>query len=868
MIGRIISHYRILEKLGQGGMGVVYKAEHTKLRKIVALKFLRPDLLEKPDRRARFVREARAAASLDHTNICPVYDFDEVDGQAFMAMAYVEGSSLRELIGAGPLPLTEALQITDEVAAGLAEAHARGLIHRDIKPSNIKITPDGQAKILDFGLVQFPEATQITDSGHAVGTTSYMSPEQATGKEVDRRTDIWSLGVILYEMVTGQRPFQAETDLGITYAVVHEDPQSVRTQRPEAPAELIWIVNKMLAKDPGDRYQDLTDLRHDLRILLAQSEQRPRPGWPSWVLENRGRLLLVAFALLAMAAAVTFYGLRTRQAASESGPSFGRPVQVTSEETWEGDPCLSPDGGRIAYTALMGGNYDIFVIGVGGGRALRLTQDPAADRDPTWLPDGSGVLFTSLRDGQRSIWQVAQMGGGLSLLAPNASDPAVSPDGNWLAFSRADSSGQGRIFTAPFSDPAAAKQLTWKQDGPGAHRYPVWSPDQQRICYTTDHSLWVVAVAGGSSAELTTGGYDDDYPVWSSSGRFVYFNSRRENTLALWRIGVENGQLERLTYGSGPETHPSLDASGARLTYSTATDRMDEDVFIVHRGKQSAAFLAGEEHDNSQPTIQADGTLLAFVSDRREGKRSIWTQHLREGQLLGEPRQLTDQDGNACHPNISRDGCWIAYYLVSGSQRDIWIVSTEGGPPRQITDDTATDLHPAWSPTGRELAFASDRDGNYGVWVVAVKEGNPLDEPHRVSPPDLPAMFPVWSPAGDRIAFIGHREGVNAIFIIPLDGSQPAQHLHSVVEPNRLRWPGEKEELWTSGFDENGIVTLRVLPVTGGPPRALDPTVVFGASMEYGLFDTSDDGSLVVFSRPKQRGNIWVLVADSQDSAQ
>ncbi|MFH1844717.1 MAG: protein kinase [bacterium] len=864
MIGRIISHYRILEKLGQGGMGVVYKAEHLKLRKIVALKFLRPDLLEKPDRRARFVREARAAASLDHTNICPVYDFDEVEGQAFMAMAYVEGSSLRERIEAGPLPLQEALQIADEVAAGLAEAHGQGLIHRDIKPSNIKITADGQAKILDFGLVQFPEATQITDSGHTVGTTSYMSPEQATGKEVDRRTDIWSLGVVLYEMVTGQRPFQAETDLGITYAVVHEDPRSVRTQRPEAPAELVWIINKMLAKDPGERYQDLAELRHDLHILLAQSEQHPRRGWPSWVLENRGRLLLVAFAFLAMAAAIFYIALGPRPTGSENGPSFGRPVQVTSEEAWEGDPCLSPDGSRVVYSALVAGNYDIFVSGVGGGRVLRLTQDPAADRDPTWLPDGSGVLFTSLRDGQRSIWQVDQMGGGLSLLVPNASDPAVSPHGDWLAFSRADSSGQGRIFIAPMTDHQAVRQLTWKKDGPGAHRYPAWSPDQQRICYTTDHNLWVVAVADGGSTVLTAGGYDDDYPVWSPSGRYVYFNSRRENTLALWRVDVGDGQLERLTYGSGPETHPSLDASGARLTYSTATGRMDEDVFIVNRGKQTTAFLSGEEHDNSQPAIQADGSLLAFVSDRRAGKRSIWTQQLREGQPFGEPQQLTDQDGNACHPNISRDGRWIAYYLVSGSQRDIWIVSTQGGPPRQISDHTATDLHPAWSPTGRELAFASDREGNYGIWVVGVEEGKRGDEPRRITPPEMPAMFPVWSPAGDRIAFIGHREGVNEIYIVPVDGSQPARQLNSEVEPNRLRWRGEGDELWVSGFEKNGIVSLRIVPLDGSPTRALVPPVVFGESMEYGLFDTSDDGSLVVFSRPKQRGNIWVLVADSQ----
>ena len=491
MIGKTISHYRVLEKLGEGGMGVVFKAEDTKLKRTVALKFLHPRVLQGERSQARFIREARAAASLDHSSICHVYDFDEADGQTFLAMAYVEGHSLRELLAAGPLPLSDIVLHAIQVAEGLEAAHRQGVIHRDIKPSNVMITPEGQAKIMDFGLASMPEATKVTRSGTTVGTMAYMSPEQTRGAELDFRSDIWSLGVMLHELTTGQVPFGGDHDHAVAYAIQKRQPAPVVELRPDAPLELVWVIEKCLAKDPKDRYRDATELLRDLRMLRQKLVTGTGPRFPTWVLRNRTRMLLFAGALL-VAAVVTTLTIMRPFDRGEGPLPLGKPMQVTGNVAWEGAPELSPDGSRIAFASNAAGNLDIYVIGSRGGNPLQLTDDPANDIDPSWLPDGSGLVFTSDRLGESSIWQVDQMGGGATLLIEEAEEPAVSPDGEQIAFAFTTASGYNRIFVAPLSDLTRSRQLTRTGDGPTTHEFPAWSPDGPLICYATEHDLWVV----------------------------------------------------------------------------------------------------------------------------------------------------------------------------------------------------------------------------------------------------------------------------------------------------------------------------------------------------------------------------------------
>jgi len=309
MIGQTISHYKIIEKLGEGGMGVVYKAEDLKLGRAVALKFLPSHLIESEEYKARFLNEARAAALLDHPNICTVYEIDEAGGQAFLAMAYLEGQTLKQKIAARPLPLNEALDIAIQIGQGLQAAHAKGIVHRDIKPANIMIAPQGQVKIMDFGLAQLSNRTELTATGMKLGTPAYMSPEQTEGKPADRRSDIWALGVALYEMICGRVPFAGETEAAVAYGIVHTEPEAPTALRSGLPISLDRVVTKALAKDAAERYQHVEDMLVDLRALRSPRgivEAAPPPS----KLARRAALGAVAGGVVALGAMGVYMSTR------------------------------------------------------------------------------------------------------------------------------------------------------------------------------------------------------------------------------------------------------------------------------------------------------------------------------------------------------------------------------------------------------------------------------------------------------------------------------------------------------------------------------------------------------------------------------
>ncbi len=312
MIGKIISHYRILEKLGEGGMGIVYKAEDTKLKRLVALKFLPSQIMASEMEKARSIHEAQAAAALNHPNICTIYEINEIDGQAFIAMEFIEGQSLKEKIEAEPLKLDEALNIAMQVADGLQAAHEKKITHRDIKPANIMLTSRGQVKIMDFGLAKLAGRSALTKEGTTLGTVAYMSPEQARGEKVDHRTDIWSFGVVLYETITGQHPFKGEYEQAVMYSIMNEEPEPITGLRTGVPMELERIANKALAKKINLRYQNIEDLLVDLRALQLRPMPSavPQPPIKAKAPERKQPWLyggVAAFVILLVAAALFFW---------------------------------------------------------------------------------------------------------------------------------------------------------------------------------------------------------------------------------------------------------------------------------------------------------------------------------------------------------------------------------------------------------------------------------------------------------------------------------------------------------------------------------------------------------------------------------
>jgi Tol biopolymer transport system component/predicted Ser/Thr protein kinase len=863
MIGKTVSHYKILEMLGAGGMGVVYKAEDTKLRRSVALKFLPLELIQGTKDKQRFVQEAQAASAMDHSNICTIHEIDETEeGQLFIAMAYYEGKTLKNRIEEGPLELKEILDIAVQGAQGLAKAHAQGIIHRDVKPANILLTDDGQVKIVDFGLAKLSGRMRLTSTGKTVGTVAYMSPEQGRGAEIGPATDIWALGVILYEMVAGKLPFERDYQAAVMYSILNEEPEPLSSLCSGIPIELESIVNKAMSKNLEDRYTAMTELLEDLTNLKRQMDIEEYSAPQAWKFDTGKRKLIpISAAIMAVAAVIVVVLQLLPNGEKTSHMLAGQPRQVTSGDAWESEPSLSPDGGRIAYASDVSGNRDIYIIDAGGGNPLQLTKDPSADCYPAWFPDGSSLAFESDRGGETSIWKIGQLGGGATLLMRNATDPAISPNGEKIAFSKPIEGTDLRIGVAPLDDPANITMLTGDDDGVWSHRHPAWSPDGQTICYAAQHNLWLIPISGSRATRLTTEGKRDSNPVWSNDGNHVYFSSYRDGTLALWRVTVDGGALERLTMGTGHENNPSVSRDGARLVYATqATQRS---LFIKDLDSEKETKLEGLR-DDCMAAVAPDRSMIVYASDRVGPENDLWMQPIESGVPVGQPQRLTDHAGNASHPIISPDGKWIAYYRIIEEQRDIWTVPTSGGQPARFTDHPAADIHPAWSPDGSNIAFITEREGRSQIWVAPFEEGERTAQPRQLALGDVSAYAPSWSPDGKLIAFIGMKESLKEVWVVPADGGTPARQLTFGGNAKRVRWDSSTGAILASGSWGNDSFTLRRISPEDGSYVSTEPIVTFGSKMAAAtFFDVSEDGRLLVFCREETRANVWMLTADS-----
>lgn len=864
MIGRTVSHYQIIEKLGEGGMGEVFKARDTRLGRTVALKFLPPMLTGDPKAKQRFIQEAQAASILDDPNICTIFEVDETqDGRMFICMAYYQGKTLKEKIAEGALEIAQAVDLAIQTAQGLAKAHAQGIIHRDIKPGNILITNDGLAKIVDFGLAKIAGQLKLTATGRTMGTVAYMSPEQVRGEEVGAVSDIWALGVILYEMTVGELPFKGEYDAAMMYAIINEEPDSLAGLRAGVPTELEQVVRKALAKNPSERYKTINDMLADLNSLKRKLESAETPVAPAWKFKGSDRKWWIASAVAAIViVALVFAWQFAKKERSRQSIFLGQPWQVTSGDAWNGEPALSPDGTRIAFTSDESGNRDIFIIGIQGGNPIRLTDDPASDSDPAWFPDSTALAFVSERGGSTNIWKIGQMGGGATLMLPGAYDPAISPDGQRTAFSIPDSKGYSRIAVAPLDTPSQLKLLTGDSDGLWNHRHPAWSPDGKSICYTAHDSLWIVSSSGRKSARrLTSSGEGDFEPTWSSDGRFVYFSSGREGTLALWRIAAKGGVPERSTMGSGSEISPSICRDGSRLVYATRTIRNPMLIRDLDSGLETV--LPGLR-DSCLACLAPDGSRVVYATDRGEKNYNLWVQHLERGKPVGQPLRLTEELGYAACPTFSPDGKWIAYYRIIGEQRDIYTIPASGGKPIRFTDDPANDIQPAWAPDGALLAYVSDSGGASRIWVAPVRDGKPTAPARCLTDGNVIALAPSWSMDGTRIAFVGCIKDSCEVEIVPVDGSTSARQVTNGANASLVRWEpatGAILVCGTWGEDRNSL--RRVFP-ENRIALPLTPPVVFGSLKFLATFDVSLDGHLFLFSHEDVKGNIWALSADKR----
>jgi Tol biopolymer transport system component len=734
--GQKLAHYEILSPLGAGGMGEVYLATDLNLDRRVALKILPPQFTKDGDQVQRFEREARAASSLNNPNIITIHEIGNEDGLHFIATEFVEGQTLRQRLIAGPIPLNEVLAIAAQIAKALSAAHAAGIIHRDIKPENVMVRPDGLVKVLDFGLAKLTERelaissvaiptapTLQTDAGTLMGTVSYFSPEQVRHEQVDRRTDIFCLGVVLYEMLANERPFRGDNITQLFAAITGNDPKPISAR--QCPAALIRVTTRALAKERGARYQNAEDFYADLEQVRGSKSTF---HWTRWI-------ALAAPLLLAAVVAVWLWtSLRNRPAVSTSGfASAGQKLtDLPGEELF---PTLSPDGQTLVFASSQSGNLDIYSQTVGARTAINLTEgSDSYDTQPAISPDGARIAFRSSRNGG-GVFVMNLDGTDVRQVTREGFNPTWSPDGRELALNDDNIIN----YEARNTYPSASK--LWAVDVASGTRRVItthdavqadWSPHGQRLAFWGEQKgghrdIWTVAASGNHDPVLVTDdGYIDWNPVWSADGRYLYFLSNRGGEMNLWSVAIDEssgsllGSPQPATLPSNNCQHVSFARDGSGLVYgqSTSSENVWQIGFDPVRGEVN-------------------------------GSASFLTQGLKRYAFF----------------SLAPDEQSFVYLARGEPQQDLFTADRAGNPLQRLTDDVAQDIVPRWSPDGRWIAFLSDRSGKYEIWKVR-PDGSGLSQ--MTNEPGREVIAPVWSP--DSLRLLYQIRNVNSYII---DANRP-----------------------------------------------------------------------------------------------
>ena len=748
--GQAISHYKILKVLGAGGMGKVFLAEDNLLNRKVAIKLLPTSSSYDRELRARFIREAQLASSLDHANICTIYEVGEAAGRDFIVMQYVEGETLKQVTSNRPLSLESLLSISLQVAEALAAAHAQGIIHRDIKSSNIIITPRGQAKVLDFGLAKLLEGgvaeggSGLTQTGAILGTPSYMSPEQARGDRVDHRSDIFSFGALMYEMATGQVAFKGTSQAETMNAVINEPHRPVGELNKEVPAQLSEVIDGALAKDAKGRPQAMEELINELR-QSAQAMGMTSSSVPYVVRKpdslirrlTQSGLTGLFVVLLFVVGGILFYIYMHHTV--EQVPM--KVVPFTSFPGREDQAAFSPDGNQIAFVwdGEKGDNPDIYVKSIGGESSLRLTSDPAIDIRPAWAPDGQRIAFVRVIPSEPSfvIFVVSALGTSperkLLSLTRGPSTIAWSPDGKLIAVSDAPSSGERPAILLFSLETGEKRNLTSPPAQFWADSNPAFSPDGKDLAFVRENTpvtgdIYIVPITGGEPRRVTYDNAKHNFDngvvgglAWTADGREVIFSSTRGGTPGLWRVAVSGGET-RLAAGGDNTYYPTISRQGNRLAYTqvfagTPVYRIGVPSTTARPGP--ATRLIASTRVDASPQYSPDGKRIAFESNR-SGNHEIWMCD-SEGR---NPTCLTSfGKGYAGTPRWSPDGKQIAFDFRAAGGADVYVLSIEGGVPRRITTEASDDSLPSWSKDGRWIYFESNRGGNQQVWKEPAEGG-------------------------------------------------------------------------------------------------------------------------------------------------
>jgi len=808
MIGKTIGQYQVIDKIGEGGMGVVYRAEDTRLKRTVALKFLPQDMTRSAEARERFIHEAQAASALDHPNICTIYEIDETDeGQVFIVMGLYEGQTLREKISERPLKLEDAIDITSQIAQGLAKAHEQKIIHRDIKPANIFITNEGQVKILDFGVAKLAGSTKLTLTGTTLGTVSYMAPEQAKGDEADHKADIWSLGVLMYEMLTGQQPFRGEHEQAIIYSILNEEPEPITALRTGIPIDLEWIVQKALRKDPKQRYQHIDELPVDLSSLdLTRNASQGLSVYSNAVPTARSETHSKTFSRAGWFIAATI-ALLVGGYLMLSGPPPPPVVQHLSIElppecplfmskVWDSWLAVSPDGSQIIYTTVSD-NLHQLCIKETYGEAYHILPGTEEGFLPFFSPDGDWLGFINSNNGMMN-----------KLLLPDGTPVpmfqsfgfirgAVWTEDNQIIYGTMNSG----LYITSLDD--GIEQILTEPDtsrGERTHRHPQLLPDGDTVLFMIgtdeiesydDATIAVVSLKTGKIDRILTGGANPRYVpsghiIYGRNGRLMAVGYDYKNMIITGSpTQVLEGIVTSDVYGNvqcalseqgtliyvpgGPEfEHQRLvwvDHNG--IAESTVdSSRAITGAVLSPDGQKIALEVGGANNriwvyasermtpltskgNNLQPIWALNSDRLFFNSSVAGG--GIFSISL---DLSQQPQKLNETEGLTFPSSFSPDGESLLFVTIQpGTRSDIHVLEVDTGVITEFCSTPAADVFPGFSPDGDWVAYSSNESGQYEVYVRSFPDASNMI---KVSIDG--GTEPLWSPDGKRLFYVNSSE--------------------------------------------------------------------------------------------------------------
>jgi eukaryotic-like serine/threonine-protein kinase len=894
LAGKTLGEYQVIALLGTGGMGDVFLAQDMRLGRKAALKLLPEEFTSDPDRLQRFEREACAVSALAHPNIVTLYGMGRAGPVSFLATEFVDGPTLREELANRPLEPQAAVEIALQTARALGAAHQAGIIHRDIKPENIILRPDGLVKVLDFGLAKWMENRPVIDGvkdsveytttpGLIVGTPRYMSPEQARGGSVDLRTDLFSLGSVLYEMLSGRPAMTGETPGDVLASVLARDPEPLENSCSECPASLVRIINRALEKDTHKRHQSAEEMVADLKVVLRELETGlfERAGIGSSA--PLGKLVLPAVSpirsshrrshlwLLAAAAGVLI-GIYVIQRIPSGDPESLTVTPLTALPGKEVQPSLSPDGNRVAF-AFDGGrsaNHDIYVKTVGSEEITRLTSDPADDMSPSWSPDGQRIAFLRFLSDQSALVMLmpAAAGGAERQLAKlrverDESEIRVawSPDGEWIVTSDAETPQSLMRLILISVTTGRKRRLAYQPPAADADLSPSFSPDGRYLAYTRHLSsgiadLYVVEVAkeGGPptvARRLTNWNRMNRNPVWSWDGKEIFFvGNEPQIGPRIWRVpAFAGGAGRRINQIGDGVASLALSPRARRLVYSKEIDdwniwRLDlaQAAGARARGQALLSPLIVSTYGDSQPQYSPDGKYIVF-SSTRSGDQEIWIAN-SDGS---SPRQLTRLHAAISgYPGWSPDGKYIVFHSRSSGYANIYVAKVETGSYQALTAGTTNDSTASWSHNGKWIYFESQRSGVSQIWRIPAGGG-----PASQITTKTGAI--VFDSVDGKLLFYS-KFNAPGLWMLSLDGGAESQILPALATPDAFAVA--KKGIYFARRTADNDTSLSFMSFS---PRLIRELARIHTPFVSGLSVSPDGGSLL-YAQADQTGSDLMLV--------